>query len=264
MAKKGISDLLQVVSDLSEILEYVYWLNESEDFRKDYGLQVKGRGDSPVLFPTLKKCHAIIDEIDDEVDLFDPIHDEFNDLIEFLDENYSVKSKWLKKPEFLREEDFRKIIDSLDNLVRTLIGYSDDLKLASSKKKNSEKFSSKLVKNMDKKTKDDFKEAVKALELGLTTASYMLFCRVAESIARSYYEKFINHSSKNKNWDLMYTEIKNKQHEEKNVQWTILDLFVFLKGRRNEALHPGKRFNKDDCVKIFHNLDEFHKIALKN
>jgi len=260
---RDISDLLQVACDLTELYELITLMKDNEKVREEFEVQVKGKGKDLVLLPTLKKCHAILDDFDPEGEIFVPIHDEFDDCVTYLDENYSIKSKVWKQPETLRDEDLEKLSDWLDSIIRTLVGYSDNLTDSPSVAKGLRKIS-KLAKDLDKKTKADLKEAMEALEFGLTTAAFMLFCRVGETLARTYYEKITNNNSKDKIWNDMYKEIKDKQYRENNVNYTVLDLFGFLKQKRNKALHPGERFDEDDCEKLLHYIDDFHKEISKH
>jgi len=254
-----MSDLLQVISDLTEFEVLTLLLTEEEESADFIEIQVKERGtNSSALLPSLKKCHRIIDDIDLDGEIFVPVHDEFDDLIEYLDSNYSIKSKWLKSPEFLRQKDSEKVSEALDSIIRSLIGYSNNLRFIPDLDKSDKKYS-QLIKSLNKSSKDDFQEAMKAYRFGLTTASLMLFCRVAEKMASSYYEKYTKNNSKDKSWDLMRQEINNKQHQEDNVKWAVLNLFGFLKEKRNVAQHPGERFDERDCENIIHILDEFEK-----
>lgn len=264
MKSNNTSDLLQVVCELTELYELVTLLEESEEIENHIQIQVKGKGEGPVLLPTLKRCHKIIDKIDQSGDIFVPIHDDFDDCIEYLDKKYSVKSKWLKIPENLRREDFAKISDDLDRMIRTLIGYSEGVMIIPSSGQSSEKFPNKIVKNLDKKTRDDYDEALKCLDFGLNTASFMLLCRVAEKMAITYYEKFTTKSSKNKKWDSMFKEIKEMQERDRKTQRSILALFDFLRTKRNKAQHPGERFDSKECEKILHYLDDFQKEISKS
>ena len=151
MKSKNASNLVQVTSELTSLYELISLMEESDEIQNNVELQVKGKGDGLILLPTLKRCHKLIDEIDSDGDIFVPIHDDFDDCIEYLDKNYSIKSKWIKLPETLREKDFKKISGDLDRMIRTLIGYSRDLSLVSLKTKN--KKSTKIVKGLDKKPK---------------------------------------------------------------------------------------------------------------
>lgn len=262
MKTKNVSDLLQVVYELTDVYTAIIILGLHPDIEKNIAQQVKGKGNGLILLPTLKRCHKIIDEIDTQGDLFGPLHDDFTDCIEYLDQNYSIKSKWYKTPENLRKEDFDKISDYLDRMICTLIGYSKGIIFIPSK--TQKKHSNKIVKDLDKKTRDDYNESLKCFDFGATTASYMLLCRVAEKMATNYYEKFIQKISKNKNWGNMYYEIKEKQEREKNIHKPILILFDFLRTKRNKAQHPGKRFDSEDCQIILHYLDDFQKEILKH
>ena len=257
-----VSDLIEIGCDLSEFLILLTLLKDDQ-VGENFTVQVKGRlAGVPVLLPTLKKCHKKIDDIDVDGDMFGSIHDDMNECIDYLEENYSTKSKWLKTPEDLREEDFERIADFLDRMIRTLVENATELKIIYSKKPT--KIPHQLTKKMDKKTKDDLKEAISAKNFGLTTASFMLLCKVSEKLACSYYEKFTKNDSKDKSLHQMLGEIKSKQHDDNKVQWPILDLFGFLKEKRNKAQHPGERFNDNDCEKMLHYLDDFQKETSQN
>jgi len=269
LGKKGakkvreFSDLLQVACDLTELLELITLMNEYKEVEEVIEVQVKGKGEDLVLLPTLKRCHEIIYDFDVEGKIFGPIHDEFDDCINYLDDNYSIRSKVWKVPENLRGEDLEKISGYLENIIRSLVGHVDNIADSPLDAKTKKKFL-KLIKGMSKTARHDLKEAMEALDFGLTTASFMLLCRVGEQMARTHYEKFTKNSAEEKNWDTLYKGIKDKQYQEGNVNYTILDLFGFLKQKRNKALHPGTRFDEDDCEKLLHYLDDFQKEISKN
>ena len=259
MKIKNASDLVQVVYELTSLYEMITLMEENEEIENHLDLQVKGKGEGLILLPTLKRCHKMIDMIDPDGDIFVPIHDDFDDCVEYLDKNYSIKSKWLKSPENLRKEDFSKISDDLDRIIRTLIGYSKEIIIIPYKPKKHGKNSDKIVNGMDKKTREDYAEALKCLDFGLTTASFMLLCRVAEKMATTYYEKLTQKNSKNKKWNEMYNEIK-----EKNIHRSVIALFDFLRTKRNKAQHPGERFDSIESEKILHYLDDFQKEISKS
>ena len=264
MKTKKASDLALVVYELTNFHNLITLAKETEENGTPITLQVKGKGQEFVLLPTLKRCHKIIDKIDPNGDIFEPIHDDFDDCVEYLNKNYSIKSKWLKLPESLRKNDFDKISNSLDRMIRTLIGYSEEMEIIPLKSKELGKKLNGITKDVDKKTRDDFNEALKCLNFGFTTASFMLLCRVAEKMAIIYYTKFTQKNSKNKNWNNMYKEIKEKQEEEKNIHRPILALFDFLRTKRNKAQHPGERFDSEESEKLIHYLDDFQKEISKS
>ena len=172
---------------------------------------------------------------------------------------FSLRLDCRLHPETLREKDFDKILGYLDRMIRIMIGYSERLTIINSNIKGFSTISKNFAKNLDKKSREDFKEALDALELGLTTASFMLFCRVAEKMASSYYEIFTQNSSKGKKWNDMLIEIKNKHEMEHNVRRPVLALFDFLREKRNIAQHPGERFDDKECQKILNYLEDFQK-----
>jgi len=256
-----VDELIEITMDLTEVFELLT-LMKDENTKDGIVLQVKGRlKDEHVLFPLIKRCHEVIDDIDSEGKIFGSLHDEMNECVDYLNKNYSIKSKWLGVPEDLREEDFQTVYGYLDRILRILLEKCEKLKITLTNNEEKIKIPKNLAKGMDKKTKSDLKEAQKAFEVGVTTGSYMLISRVAEQLGCLYYEKILKNSSKDKTWHEMLLVIKN-EHAPKR-QNRIINLFGFLKDCRNEAQHPGKQFNKKDCETLLRYIDDFKKESSK-
>ncbi len=181
MKRKSVSDLIQVACDLQELYDFISLMKRDDNIKNALEMQVKGRGEHPVLLPTLKKCHKIIDDLDSNIEIFEPLHDEMNNCIDYLNKNYSIKSKILKLPESLRPKDFDKILEHLERMIDILIGYSDKLTFTNSTVKKATlpkemKLHPKIIKvsqNLfhDRHYSQAIFEAVKVLEKELKSKS---------------------------------------------------------------------------------------------
>ncbi len=188
----------------------------------------------------------------------DTITEKIEDWLEYLNENYSVKSKWLKDPVPLRDNDVKRLLKDLKKFEEKLaeIFENSTIILPSNKK---QLITTTLTKKLDKSSKEDLKEGIKAMNLGLTTAAYMLFFRVAESQVKTYYTKITGTKpiGEKSNWGNMLHVLLNEYRFTINKNLT--NLLYYLKDKRNEAQHPGKRFKQNDCEKILHYLSDLIK-----
>lgn len=188
----------------------------------------------------------------------DTITEKIEDWLEYLNENYSVKSKWLKDPVPLRDNDVKRLLKDLKKFEEKLaeIFENSTIILPSNKK---QLITTTLTKKLDKSSKEDLKEGIKAMNLGLTTAAYMLFFRVAENQVKTYYTKITGTKpiGEKSNWGNMLHVLLNKYRSTINKNLT--NLLYYLKDKRNEAQHPGKRFKQNDCEKILHYLSDLIK-----
>ena len=181
MKKISVSDLMGVVCDLQELFDYIDLMKSDSKIEEVLEMQVKGRGEHPVLLPILKKCHRIIDENDSNFDIFEPLHDEMNSCIEYLEKNYSTKSRILKRPETLRTKDYDKMLEHIGRIIDILVGYSDKLTVTNSTIKKTTlpkemKLHPKIIKASqklfhDKHYSQAIFEAVKILEKELKAKS---------------------------------------------------------------------------------------------
>ena len=188
----------------------------------------------------------------------DTITEKIEDWLEYLNENYSVKSKWLKDPVPLRDNDVKRLLKDLKKFEEKLaeIFENSTIILPSNKK---QLITTTLTKKLDKSSKEDLKEGIKAMNLGLTTAAYMLFFRVAENQVKTYYTKITGTKpiGEKSNWGNMLHVLLNEYRSTINKNLT--NLLYYLKDKRNEAQHPGKRFKQNDCEKILHYLSDLIK-----
>jgi len=256
MAKTISSEL---ITCYSEILLVSDGIETALIEKSPFGVIVKKAGDRFSLIAILKRIKKSIDSLNKNTELkLDIISEKLEDWIKYLDEHYSSKSKWLKEPEALRENDLKRLSKDIEKFGDKLFEILENstIILPSTKKPQ---ITSNQTKTLDKSSKADLKEGIKAMNLGLTTAAYMLFFRVAESQVKSYYTKITNTEpiEEKSNWGNML-HVLLVEHRSK-VNKNLTNLLYYLKDKRNEAQHPGKRFKQNDCEKILYYLSDLLK-----
>jgi len=256
MTKTLSSELITCYSETQALLTALDMAAASEN---TINLSVKMPGRTLTIFSILKKIKKSIDSLNKYSDLnLNNSAEKIYDWIEYLNENYSSKKKWYKEKRGIQENDLKRLLKDVEKIENKLFEIFEKsiIILPSSKK---QQIISNQTKTLDKSSKDDLKEGIKAMNLGLTTAAYMLFFRVAESQVKSFYTKITGTKpvGEKSNWGNMmhvlqteyFSKLKNNQR----------NLLYYLKDKRNEAQHPGKRFKQNDCEKILHYLSDLIK-----
>jgi len=249
----------ELISCYSDTLSLLNALELSADDNSVMHLVVKNTGNRITIISTLKKMKKSIDSLNKYTELnLDIITEKIEDWIEYFNENYSSKSNWYKERQALKENDLKRFLKDIDKFENRLfeIFENSTIILPSNKK---QLITTTLTKRLDKSSKEDLKEGIKAMELGLTTAAYMLFFRVAESQVKTYYTKITGTKpiGEKSNWGNMLHVLLNEHRSTINKNLT--NLLFYLKDKRNEAQHPGKRFKQNDCEKILHYLSDLIK-----
>ena len=117
---------------------------------------------------------------------------------------------------------------------------------------------------LDKSAKGDLDAGLTLLQSGHTTAAYMILMRVAEFLVQQYYKKITGTLPKDIDsaWGQMLFSLQSEYKSK--IDKTFQNLLYFLKDKRNEAQHPGKRFDEKDCNKLIIYLTEFIDYFVKN
>ena len=183
--------------------------------------------------------------------------DKCEEAIKILSKKYPRKTMFGNKND-LQKEDRIELLEGfgndLNNLGEMLVENTDII-LNLEPKQNLD-VNKKSLKVLDKSARLDLEEGLTLLQLGHTTASYMILMRVAESFVIKYHQKITNKipPTNERAWGNLLENLKPIQVSKddfnfKNILW-------FLKDRRNEAQHPGKRFTEKDCNKLLVFLTE--------
>ena len=256
MAKASSSEFIECYHDIITLRDAI---DDALLEGSNFVVIVKRPGSNDSLISTLKIIKKHIQNLNKFSDLkLDIITEKIEDWLEYLNENYQVKTKWLKDPVPLRDNDLKRLLKDVKKFEEKLteIFEKSTIILPSSKK---QQITPSLTKTLEKSSKEDLKEGIIAMNSGLTTAAYMLFFRVAESEVKTYYTKITGEKpiGEKSNWGNMLHTLLN-EHRSK-INKTLTNLLYYLKDKRNEAQHPGKRFKQDDCEKILHYLSDLIK-----
>ncbi len=179
------------------------------------------------------------------------------DAKKYLSKEYPKKKRFGNKNNLINE-DRKVLIDDLEACIEDLIDRVKDTKvILNLEPKQNLDVDKKSLKILDKSAKADLEEGLTLLQLGHTTAAYMILIRVAEFFVLQYYKKITGIMPKDSDraWGSMLASlhIDYKSKLDKNFA----NLLHYLKDRRNEAQHPGKRFNEKDCNKLITYLTEY-------
>ena len=178
--------------------------------------------------------------------------------IEMLSEEYPKKTRTGKDVIDLFEKDRVHLIEiflDMQEELNSRVEYSEII-LNLNPKQNLD-VDKKSLKILDKSAKEDLEEGLALLQLGHTTSAYMIFMRVAEFLVQQYYKKITGHYPKNDDaaWGQMLFSLQNDYKSK--IDKNFANLLYYLKDKRNEAQHPGKRFNEKDCNKLITYLTEY-------
>ena len=182
-----------------------------------------------------------------------------------LSKNYPRKKRFVNKND-LEDHEREELLDSL-------AGYLDDLGellyenteiILNLEPKQNLDVNKKSLKILDKSAKGDLEEGLTLLHSGHTTAAYMILMRVAEFLVQQYYKKITGTLPKDIDsaWGQMLFSLQSEYKSK--IDKTFQNLLYFLKDKRNEAQHPGKRFDEKDCNKLITYLTEFIDYFVKN
>jgi hypothetical protein len=185
------------------------------------------------------------------------IIDVCNSAKEMLSEEYPRKTR-LGNKNNLQEGDRIHLIEVFEELIEEIINRVEDSEInLNLEPKKSLDVDKRSLKVLDKSAKLDLEEGLALLQLGHTTAAYMILMRVAESFVLKYYQKITGSTPPNneKAWGTLLEDLK--PYQVSKVDFNFKNILYFLKDRRNEAQHPGKRFTEKDCDKLLGYLTEY-------
>ena len=186
------------------------------------------------------------------------IIDVCNSAKEMLSEKYPRKTwrSWNKND--LQEEDRIHFIEIFVGLIKEIVDRVEDSKISLNlEPKKSLDVDKKLLKILDKSARADLDEGFTLLQSGHTTSAYMIFMRVAEFLVQQYYKKITGYYPKNDDaaWGQMLFSLQDEYKSK--IDKNFANLLYYLKDKRNEAQHPGKRFDEKDCNKLTMYLTEY-------
>ncbi len=260
---KEFSDYFETIDLLKTLFLSVQFIELKEE--DHYGIQVKGRSSKDTgltILPTLKKIQKSINDLfSNNNSKIQSVNEELNEWIDYFNKEYSMKSKFWKLPEELREDDVQSFQNDLKRWLEKLYVVSKAYEISINDK--SQKIDPILIKNLKTNSKSDLKDAVKCMDLRLYTPAYMLFLRVAEEEVKAFYKKITGHNPQGIDaaWGNMLKELTDNYRGKFSRE--VMNIFYNLKDKRNESQHPGSRFTKSDCDEIIHYLIILKKSIIK-
>tara|TARA_B110000467_G_C18309818_1_gene477269 strand:- start:616 stop:1464 length:849 start_codon:yes stop_codon:yes gene_type:complete len=181
-----------------------------------------------------------------------------NGAVKYLSDKYPLEKRFVNK-NALQEDDRNQLLEGLDDDLDSLgdMLYDNTEIILNLESKQSLDVDKKSLKILDKSAKADLEDGFTLLQLGHTTSSYMIFMRVAEFLVQQYYKKITGYYPKNDDaaWGQMLHSLQDEYKSKIDKNFT--NLLYYLKDKRNEAQHPGKRFDEKDCNKLIMYLTEY-------
>ena len=178
--------------------------------------------------------------------------------VKYLSKKYP-RDKWFVDENNLEDHDRENLLDDLDEYLDDLgaLMYENTEIILNLEPKQNFDVDKKSLKILNKSARGDLEEGLVLLNSGHTTASYIILMRVAEFLVQQYFFKKTGRKAigLEKSWGGMLKTIYDLGFIS-NVDETYGKLLDFLKDRRNEALHPGKRFDQKDCKKLISYVEE--------
>jgi hypothetical protein len=181
-----------------------------------------------------------------------------NGAVKYLSDKYPLEKRFVNK-NALQEDDRNQLLEGLEDDWDSLgdMLYDNSEIILNLGQKQSLDVDKKSLKILDKSAKADLGEGLSLLHSGHTTASYMILMRVAEFLVQQYFFKKAGRKAigKEQSWGGMLHTIEQLGYDSK-IDKTFGKLLDFLKDRRNEASHPGKRFDEKDCKKLISYVED--------
>jgi ribosomal protein S17E len=244
---KAAATLMTLIRDLT----YVYERCKSASIIKPtQPIQVKGEN---YILDILKRWYLTLEYLTKKY------HPELSKLansmrnwMEYLDKKYA--ERWMIfTPFYIEKKDAKKLLRDVKEWIDAIINEYEKRGTVLIKEESVEEIlpESRLA-GLDETTKEDLYDALKCVLHLLPTPAVMISMRVAENLVRRYYTKITGNTAMGKSWG----EILNELEQSKKVKLSILGYLRYLKEKRNEAEHPGKRFTQDESERIFIHIKE--------
>ena len=216
----------------------------------------------------------IVKNIQDRLDLL-KIHDKtFERFLNELKERFNAykEGEIIKAPdqEYIKE----RMLGMWDNFVndnlagRILLVEREDLTFDLKKLHSGVDgfFQPEEIKKMSNVVKNDLKDGMKNLIVGMWTPSVMIVLRAVEGILRKFYVKLTgkNFATDNGNFLNWGPIVQDLEKFKPPIDSELLNDLEYLKNRRNEAQHPEKRFTKDEAESSFFKAKDAIRSMIKS
>jgi len=104
----------------------------------------------------------------------------------------------------------------------------------------------KLYLQIGEEAKRDLEDALSCIRVGLWTPAVMITLRAVEDLLRAYHKKLLGRTpTRTSRGQFSWGRILNELYTSGKIKAPLMGYLNFLRDRRNEADHPGKRFSQD-------------------
>ena len=216
------------------------------DIKDGEGIAVKGKhGVLGDLKTYLKLLDAFPSQDGNEIS---NVKNAIKSWIIYFTSEYKPEGKILSlKSYYLEKDDADKLSDDVTNWIGIIIDTTVKRKTKLIKDFSFEKFlPSRLIKKLEKGIRQDLKDGFDLTGSDSPTAAVIILLRSAEGIIKNYYKQITNMETSKIRLNDMIEELE-KIH---NIDKTLVNHLHYIRGKRNEAAHSGKRFTQEDSEKM--------------
>ena len=233
--------LMSLIWDLS----YVFERSRSiAQLTPSQPIQVKGEN---LIFEVLRRIYPVIEQLSSVYPNIAATRDSVRDWIAYLDKKYAERGVLFGPPTHLGYSDAGRLAkDAQDWHSEILRAYAQQGTVLINEETVEAILPRELVAKLDSIGRDDLDDGVNCILHLLPTPAAMVLLRVAENIVRRYYAKISGTPSDNARWGEILKELEQTQQTKKSL----LGYLQYLKEKRNEAEHPGKRFSQEEAERI--------------
>jgi hypothetical protein len=251
----AVKNLMLLITDLS----YVYERCRAALITPIQPAQVKGEN---LILEVLRRQLPLLKQLSDTYSNLGNVYSSVKDTIIYLDRKYPEKSIFLGPQVNLDRRDAEKLSKDSKLWIEAIIEeYSYQRTVLIREENISKIFSKELLSNLDELTGSDLSDAFSCILNLLPTPAAMICFRATENIIRSYYTKITGVSAKGKSWKKKLDELEKVQGSNR----PLIGYLDYLRGKRNEAEHPDKRFSQEESERILLHvkglLEELNKIS---
>ena len=230
-----------LVWDLSYVLERSRSLAE---LTSSQNMKVKGEN---LVFDVLRRQFPVIEQLSRAYPNLEATRDSVGSWIAYLDKKYVERGVLFGPPVYLDVNDARRLAkDTQDWLTDILHAYAQQGTVLINEESVEAILPKELVEKLDRESMDDLNDGVNCILHLLPTPGAMVLLRVAENIVRRYYAKISGETPDTAGWGKILKDLEQMQQAKKSL----LGYLQYLKEKRNEAQHPGKRFSQEEAERI--------------
>lgn len=217
--------------------------------RDDIGFAVKGKKN--ILGQIESVYYTLLLISIERNDMLKDILGAMHSWIVYLKKSYVDKPRRTsKKSHVITKEDANELADAINGWIIEISKKFSEPNTILLKEYDFNRFlSPKLRKGLGRKITSDLREGFELAGFNSPTATSMVLLRAAEGIVRNYYRKLTGKNTK-KDWDKLLDDLVDNYKLPKSLSGYL----HYLRKKRNEVMHPGKKFTQEESERILINV----------